>query len=224
MSQYILFCVISVLVCYLFGSIMCGVILTKLTTNDDVRNHGSGNAGATNVLRVHGMKAGLITFAGDMVKCVIAMLLCKYLLILPAAEGLKLNILLDPQTIMYYCGFAALIGHSFPIFFQFKGGKAVSSSLGVLLCIDWKIALAVLLAFIVVVVLTRIVSIGSIMGALQFIILTFFMSLDMPILDHLYISRWGLIIGGLVIVRHKQNIGRLFAGEEKPINLRKQKD
>ncbi len=221
MTQYMILCAVSVVICYLFGSIMFGVIISKIASKDDVRQHGSGNAGATNVLRVLGLKAGLITFAGDMIKCIIAMLLCKYLLILPYSEGLELNIMLQPQTVMYYCGFAALIGHSFPLFFQFKGGKAVSSSLGVLLCINWQVALAVLLAFIVVVVLTRIVSLGSIMGALQFIILTFFMSESLPILDRLYITLWGLMIGCLVIIRHKQNISRLMSGEEKPINLKK---
>ena len=220
MLNYMLMCLLSVVICYLAGGIMFGVILSKLFNKDDIRNHGSGNAGATNMLRVHGVKAGVVTFLLDMIKCFVSMTLCKYLLILPAAQGLNLNILLDPQIVLHYCGFAALMGHSFPILFKFKGGKAVAGSLGVLLCLNWQVALAVLLVFAIIVLITKIVSLGSIMGAVEFIILTFFLSSGAPVLDRLYIILWGLIIGGLVIIRHKENIGRLIKGEEKPISFK----
>ena len=220
MLNYMLMCLLSVVICYLAGGIMFGVILSKLFNKDDIRNHGSGNAGATNMLRVHGVKAGVVTFLLDMIKCFASMTLCKYLLILPAAEGLTLNVLLDPQIVFHYCGFAALMGHSFPILFKFKGGKAVAGSLGVLLCLNWQVALAVLLVFAIIVLITRIVSLGSIMGAVEFIILTYFLSSGAPVLDRLYIILWGLIIGGLVIIRHKENIGRLIKGEEKPISFK----
>ena len=220
MLNYMLMCLLSVVICYLAGGIMFGVILSKIFNKDDIRNHGSGNAGATNMLRVHGVKAGVVTFLLDMIKCFASMTLCKYLLILPAAQGLSLNILLDPQIVLHYCGFAALMGHSFPILFRFKGGKAVAGSLGVLFCLNWQVALAVLLVFATVVLITKIVSLGSIMGAVEFIILTYFLSSGAPILDRLYIILWGLIIGGLVIIRHKENIGRLIKGEEKPISFK----
>ena len=220
MLNYMLMCLLSVVICYFAGGIMFGVILSKLFNKDDIRNHGSGNAGATNMLRVHGVKAGVVTFLLDMVKCFASMTLCKYLLILPAAQGLNLNILLDPQIVLHYCGFAALMGHSFPVLFKFKGGKAVAGSLGVLLCLNWQVALAVLLVFAIIVLITGIVSLGSIMGAVEFIILTFFLSNGAPVFDRLYIILWGLIIGGLVIIRHKENIGRLLKGEEKPISFK----
>ena len=220
MLNYLLLCLLSVVICYFAGGIMFGVIISKISAKDDIRNHGSGNAGATNMLRVLGLKAGVITFVFDMIKCFVAMILCKYLIILPASEGLQLGIFFQPQTVMYYCGFAALFGHSYPVLFKFKGGKAVAGSLGVLLCLNWQVALAVLLTFLMVVVLTRIVSLGSIMGALQFIILNFFLSSGLELLPRLYIILWGLVIGGFVIFRHKENIGRLLKGEEKPISFK----
>lgn len=224
MLNYLLLCLLSIVICHLVGGIMFGVIISKLAVKDDVRQHGSGNAGATNMLRVFGLKAGVVTFVLDTVKCFAAMMLCKYLIIIPASQGVAMNIFIEPTTVMYYCGFAALLGHSFPVLFKFKGGKAVAGSLGVLLCLDWQVALAVLLVFIVVVVLTRIVSLGSIMGALQFIILNYFLSAGLDLLPRLYIILWGIMIGGLVIVRHKENIGRLMKGEEKPISFKSKKE
>jgi len=223
MLNYILLCLLSVAICYFAGGIMFGVIISKLTSHDDIRNHGSGNAGATNMLRVLGLKAGVITFAFDMIKCFLALILCKYLIIIPASQGLELNIIFQPQTVLYYCGFAALIGHSFPVLFKFKGGKAVAGSLGVLLCLDWQVALSVLLVFVIVVVLTKTVSLGSIMGATQFIFANFFVSSGLAFFPRLYINLWGLIIGGLVIIRHKENITRLLKGEEKPISFKSKK-
>ena len=223
MLNYVLLCLLSVVICYFAGGIMFGVIISKLTAHDDIRNHGSGNAGATNMLRVLGLKAGLITFVCDAVKCFLAMILCKYLIIIPASQGLELSFVLEPQTVLYYCGFAALIGHSFPVLFKFKGGKAVAGSLGVLLCLDWQVALSVLLVFVVVVVLTKTVSLGSILGAIQFILATFFVSDGLTLLPRLYINLWGLIIGGLVIIRHKENIARLLKGEEKSISFNSKK-
>lgn len=223
MLNYILFCLLSVVICYFAGGIMFGVIVSKLTAHDDIRNHGSGNAGATNMLRVLGLKAGVITFLFDMIKCFLSMVLCKYFIILPASQGLELNVFLQPQTVLYYCGFAALIGHSFPVLFKFKGGKAVAGSLGVLLCLDWQIALSVLLVFVIVVLFTKTVSLGSILGAIQFILANYFVSDGLASMPRLYINLWGLIIGGLVIIRHKENIGRLLKGEEKPISFKSKK-
>ncbi len=225
MSIYLLKCLLSVIICYFAGGIMFGIIISKLATKDDIRQHGSGNAGATNMLRVFGLKAGIVTFALDMLKCLGAILLCKYLLIYPAAEaldGAKLNIFIAPETVVYYCGFFTLLGHSFPAFFKFKGGKAASGALGVLYCLNWQIATAVFIVFVIVVLLTKTVSLGSILGATEFIILNFFLSADMPMPDRLYIILLGVLIGGLVIVRHKENIIRLRKGEEKPVSFKKQ--
>ncbi len=220
MLNYLLLCLLSVTICYLFGGLMFGIIISKVATKDDIRQHGSGNAGATNMLRVFGIKAGIVTFALDMLKCLAAMLICKFFIVVPASQGLVHNVFTHPDTVMYYCGFATLFGHSYPLFFKFKGGKAAAGSLGVLLCLNWQVALAVLLVFTITVVLTKIVSLGSILGAVEFIILNFFLSSGYELWPRVYIVVWGIMIGGLVIVRHKENIGRLMKGEEKPISLK----
>ena len=220
MLNYLLICLLSVVICYLIGGIMFGIIVSKLAKHDDVRKYGSGNAGATNMLRVFGIKAGIVTFVLDVVKCLAAILLCKYLLILPFSQGLDHNVFTHPDSVIYYCGFATLFGHSSPVFFKFKGGKAAAGAVGVMLCLNWQVALAVLVVFTVVAVLTRIVSLGSILGAVVYIILNFFTSVSYEPLPRLYIVLLGALVGGLVIIRHKENISRLMKGEEKPISLK----
>lgn len=214
MTTYLLLLLLSFVLCYCFGSIIFGVIISKITSGVDVRKQGSGNAGATNVMRTVGVGAAIATFLCDSLKCAAAVLICKYLILIPASAGAELPELLKIEYMTYLLGFFAMLGHSYPLFFHFKGGKAVSSAIGVLFCINWQIALFVLLIFIVCVVLTRIVSLGSVLGAVQFIVLSFVYSAGNPPLIRLYITALSMLIGGLVILRHKDNIKRLLAGEE----------
>ena len=188
--RYILIAVIS----YLIGSVSASIVLTKYVLHDDVRNHGSGNAGATNVARVFGWGPGLLTFACDFLKCVIAM---------------ELGNFFGGDWGKCIAGICCLLGHCFPVYFRFKGGKAVTTGLCVVFLIDWKLALALLGVFLVVALLTKIVSLASVCAAaveiLSFFLLDF--SLPMRVL--------GVFTGLLILIMHRSNIVRLLKGEEK---------
>ncbi len=224
MTTYIIALIASCVLCYLIGSVIFGVIISKLTTGKDVRKSGSGNAGATNVMRTVGVAPAVLTFAFDAVKCAIAMLIAKYLMLIPIASKIAVPEMLSVEYMQYLLGFFAMLGHSYPVFFKFKGGKAVSSSVGVMFCLNWQIALFVLLIFIVCVVLTRIVSLGSVVGAVQFIVLSFVYSMGNAPLMRLYITLLAAPIGLLVIFRHAENIKRLMKGEESPLKPKKTED
>lgn len=180
---------------YLAGSIPCGIIVSKFLGAGDPRLQGSGNIGATNISRVSGKKAGLITLMGDALKGA-----------LPALAG----ILLAPDTpyIAGLAGFAAFIGHLYPLTLGFKGGKGIATALGVFLVLTpWAIALEALL-FAVMILLTRIVSVGSIMAALT-------LPLCICLLD--YPKAYALValfIAILTIYKHRENLKRLIEGEE----------
>jgi len=179
---------------YLIGSIPFGYILTKLFRNTDIRSHGSGNIGATNVLRVVGWKAALPVSVLDVLKGVAAVLLAKAVSDLPA--------------VYLGAGMLAMIGHSFPIFLRFKGGKAVATAIGALLTISGTVTLVFIILAGLIVALTRYVSLGSIIGSLSVPILFWIFGYD---LEHIF---FGLGLALLVTVRHHANIGRLFRGTE----------
>ena len=179
---------------YLIGSIPFGYILTKLLRDTDIRSHGSGNIGATNVLRVVGWKAALPVSILDVLKGVTAVLLAKAVSDLPA--------------VYLGAGMLAMIGHSFPIFLRFKGGKAVATAIGALIVISGTVTLVFIILAGLIVALTRYVSLGSIIGSLSVPIMFFIFGYD---LEHIF---FGLGLGLLVAVRHHANIGRLFRGTE----------
>lgn len=186
--------VLAALAGYLIGSVSGSVIITKYIYHDDVRNHGSGNAGATNVARTFGWRPGIITFLCDFTKCLAAYIVGKYI----AGEW------------GVFAGSAAcLIGHCFPLYFSFKGGKAVSTGACVAALIDWRLFLAILIVFFLVAVKTKIVSISSITAALVLIISVFFVTAQLPL------RLLGVFTGVLVIFMHRTNIRRLLKGEEK---------
>ncbi len=217
MTAYIIALIASFAICYLIGSVIFGVIISKITTGKDVRASGSGNAGATNVMRTVGIAPAILTFACDAIKCALAILVTKYLILIPIAAKIAVPEMLSVEYMQYLLGFFAMLGHSYPVFFKFKGGKAVSSAVGVMFCVNWQIALFVILIFAVCVVLTKIVSLGSVLGAVQFIVLSFVYSIGNAPLTRLYIFMLALPIGMLVILRHLKNIQRLLKGEESPL-------
>lgn len=180
---------------YLIGSFSMSIILTKYIFHDDVRCHGSGNAGATNVARTFGWGPGIITFLCDFSKCVIAMYLGK---ILAGDWGYAV------------AGMACLLGHCFPVYFGFRGGKAVSTGACVAFLIDWRIFAAVILVFFVTALKTKIVSISSILAAAALSLLSLFMVPQLPV------KILGVFTGLLTIVMHIPNIRRLIRGEEEP--------
>jgi glycerol-3-phosphate acyltransferase PlsY len=187
-------CALATVVGYLIGSISCSVLLTKLHYKTDVRTQGSGNAGATNVARVFGMKAGVLTLLGDVLKTVISMLIGK---LLGGDLGLAL------------AGGACLFGHAWPIYFKFKGGKGISVGAGLALMVDWKILLIIFAVFAVVFAITHIVSAASVCAAASIVPAVFIVGAALPQTVMICIA------GPLVIWLHRSNIVRLMKGEEK---------
>ncbi len=180
---------------YLCGSFSTAVLLIKHTKGEDVRTKGSKNAGATNVARVYGMKMGLITLFGDMIKTAI-----------PSILG---HFLLGDLGVAIACA-AVLIGHCWPVFFGFKGGKGVSAAACVALFIDWRLFLILLALFFITFAITKTVSVCSILAAIEYSIV--FILLNGFTAPYVYLT---LFITFLVPFMHRENIKRIFKGEEK---------
>jgi len=187
---------------YLLGSISTGVLLSRLLTHSDIRSEGSGNAGTTNMLRVHGRFMALLTFLGDLLKGIVAVLVGKALV--GGALGGLLGVI------------SAIIGHSYPVFFGFKGGKGIATGFGSMLFVfPWQ-TLTAFAAFLIVVGLTHYVSAGSIAAAVSLPLLIILSTPYDPLV-------WGLsvLVGALVIYRHKQNIVRLMQHKENKLDFTK---
>lgn len=154
---------------YLLGSLNFGVIISGKKYNDDVRKHGSGNAGATNMLRTYGKKAAILTMLGDMLKAVVAVGFGYLVLNINIADTTTDEVirLVDPMGAAI-AGLFVMLGHMFPCFFKFKGGKGVATAAMVILMIDPITFLICLLTFIIIVAGTKFVSLGSIMGLILY--------------------------------------------------------
>ena len=196
-------------VAYLIGSINSSILISKAVMGKDIRESGSGNAGATNMLRTMGKKYAIITLVIDILKGVVALILAKLAMSFGAYD-----------VSMYIAGVAVVVGHNFPVFFGFKGGKGVATSLGVILLLDWKIGLITLAIAIVIMAISKYVSLGSIMAAVVFMILQIAV---MIINDSFDVTRLVcvLILGGLLIIRHRANIVRLLNGTENKLGSKK---
>lgn len=207
---------ICLVIGYVFGLFQTGYIYGKMH-NIDIREHGSGNAGSTNALRTLGVKAGLITFLGDCFKCVAAVLVARGLF-----GGSHTDML---PLLSLYAGFGAVLGHNYPFYLKFKGGKGIATTGGMILATDVRLALVCLLVFIVIVAITRYVSVGSLAVTVLFlagIILMGQYGLFGMAQNHL-LEMYG--IGVLFVIsafyRHRANIGRLRAGTENKIGAKK---
>lgn len=198
---------IAVVIGYLLGSISSSILVGKLMGGIDIRQHGSGNAGATNTLRILGKKAAAFVVLGDALKGVIAilitMVLCKVFSV-------------SSRIPLYAAGLFAVLGHNFPLYFGFKGGKGVLTSVVTVLMLDPILGLIVFAVSILVMALTRYVSLGSCLGALLLVILATVMRLEDT---YFLILCYALAL--LVIVRHKTNIVRLLNGTESKLGSKK---
>ena len=203
--------VLAAIIAYCIGSISFSVIFTKKFAGFDVREKGSGNAGSTNVLRSAGKKIALITLLCDILKGVVAIALA--ILIGKIAKDLNSAILVQIAAL------AVVIGHTFPVFFGFKGGKGVATSLGIILLVNWRIGLICLVFALTLMILSRMVSLGSIMTAILFPIMTIFIT-DSYIVEGNYIL-FGFLLGLFVIYNHRTNLKRIFAGEENKLSFAK---
>ena len=195
--------VLSLLGGYLLGSVSVAIVLTR-RKGGDVRDKGSGNAGATNVARVYGIWVGLATLVGDGVKTALAMLVLGRLLAgLPG---------------MVAAAFGCLLGHCFPLYFGFRGGKAVSVGAAIGLCLDWRLFLILLGVFLILAFSTKRVAVGSMAAAVAF-------PIGMLILGGFpwYSLALGCFITVFVILMHRENVKRLLKGKEPEFKLGKSK-
>ena len=203
--------ILSGVLSYLIGSINSSILISRFVTGKDIRESGSHNAGATNMLRTMGKKYAVITLIIDILKGVVAILIARLAISLGA---------MDSAT--YVSGVAVVLGHNFPVFFGFKGGKGVATSLGVILLLDWKIGLTVLVVALVIMAVTRYVSLGSVMAAVLFMLIqTFYMFVTG--FDYVKFV-CVMILGILLIVRHRENIVRLTEGRENKLVGKKKED
>ena len=195
---------------YVLGSIPSGVIFARLFGSADVRKSGSGNIGATNVARVAGPLAGILTLVFDTAKGA-------------AAVWLTGRFAHESAAWMMLAGLAALVGHCFPVWLKFKGGKGVAAALGVFLALCPAAALAALLLFMIVVAIWRYVSLGSIAAAAAMPLLMYFLWAPRHA-PPLIITFGSLAAAVLIIYKHDGNIQRLVQGEEPKYSFRKKKD
>ena len=207
-TAYILMAVIA----YAIGSVNFSVILSKKIAGFDVRERGSGNAGTTNMLRSVGKGPAILTLLLDILKGIVAILLAKYVVAKLAGDA-------NPAILVQLAGFFVVVGHTFPIFFGFKGGKGVATSLGVLLVMNPLIGGICLVFALVVMALTRMVSLGSIMAAILFPVLTIFITYNYIADGYNYII-FGVAMAILVIFNHRSNIKRLYNGTENRLSFK----
>jgi len=201
--------IIISLIAYFIGSISFSVIFSRKFAGFDVREKGSGNAGTTNVLRTVGKKVAALTLVCDILKGVIAVLIA--MLVGHIWKEL------DTALLKYLAGFMAILGHTFPIFFEFRGGKGVATSLGILLTIEPKIGLICLIFAIILIALTKMVSVGSILAAILFPILNIFIGQN----NNFGTITISILIALLVIFNHRKNIQRIKDGNENKISFKK---
>lgn len=220
--SFIAFIIIAVL-SYLLGSLNFGVILSNHVKKDDVRNHGSGNAGTTNMLRSYGKGIALLTIIGDMLKVFaaifIAFQIVKYIpMLLPETDNLSFSSIDMNMLIKSFAGFFCVLGHIFPCYFKFKGGKGVATSGGMVFAIDWRIALILLAVFIIIVAVTKYVSLGSIVMAILYpvLIFVFHKSLVLTIIAAVFTV--------IVIAAHRENIKKLINHTESKIDFKSKKE
>ena len=209
--------VIMAVIAYLIGSINFSVILSKKIAGFDVREKGSGNAGSTNMLRSVGKKAAALTLLCDVLKGVVA-------IVIAIIVG---NIIKDSnkELLLQIAGIAVVLGHTFPIFFQFKGGKGVATSLGILLMSNWQIGLICLVFALVLMALTRMVSLGSCAAAVLFPVLTLFINDNYTVLTEgkqgsAYLV-YSIIMAIIVLFNNRSNIKRILNGTENKLSFKK---
>ena len=211
--------IVMLLIAYAIGSINFSVIFSKKFAGFDVREKGSGNAGSTNMLRSVGKGAAAITLVCDILKGVVAISIAMIL-------G---NIIKDvnKELLVQIAGIAVVIGHTFPIFFGFKGGKGVATSLGILLMSNWQIGLICLVFALVLMILTRMVSLGSCAAAVLFPVLTLFINENYTVLTEgkngsTYFI-YSVILAIIVLFNHRSNIKRILNGTENKLGSKEKK-
>lgn len=188
------------IIAYLLGSVNCAIILCKVLRLPDPRSQGSGNPGATNVLRIGGKKAAILVLVGDILKGIIAVLIAKFLGLAPHLLG--------------WIALAAFIGHLFPIFFRFQGGKGVATAIGTILILSWPLGLALIVTWLLVLLAFRYSSLAALVATLLAPVYGYWL---LGVGNYLPV----LIMCVLLIVRHASNIRNLWTGKEDKVSEKK---
>ncbi len=199
---------------YLIGSINLSIILSKLMGKGDIREHGSGNAGTTNTLRVLGKLPALAVFIFDVIKPIISISIAKVLIFIGSsvpAESLELAY----ELAILLSAFATILGHDYPIYYGFKGGKGIATSLGAILYIEWPIGVVCLLFALLLIIASRMVSLGSIISALLYPVLVLVNGTAMTYTLPYFIFACSLCV--FALIKHRSNITRLLNGTENKI-------
>ena len=211
--------VIVAIISYLLGSCNFGVIISKSLKKEDIRESGSGNAGTTNMMRTYGKTLGILTIIGDIAKVFVAIWIAFKIMSVEEIKMIFDRISDNPQCVLKsFAGLFAVAGHIFPCFFKFKGGKGVATSGGMVIMIDWRIALILFAIFVLIILITRYVSLGSIIMAVLY-----------PVFMGLFHKDAGLVIISLVftvivVTAHRENIKKLINHTENKIGSKKQKE
>ncbi|MBE6626016.1 MAG: glycerol-3-phosphate 1-O-acyltransferase PlsY [Ruminococcaceae bacterium] len=195
---------LALLVPYLLGSFNTAVFISSKFYHDDIRNHGSGNAGFTNIMRVYGAKAAVITFAGDLLKTVLAILVGWFTF---------------GYVMAYISGLACFFGHIFPVFYRFKGGKGVVCAATIMFMLDWRIFLIELGLFIGILLLSKYISLSSVLCGMTYPI--FLNRMNMTTVH--IIELVAIIIAITVVVKHRANLVRIYNGTENKFKFKKSK-
>ena len=208
MALYIVMAIIA----YAIGSVNFSVIFSKKFAGFDVRQKGSGNAGTTNMLRSVGKKAAALTLICDILKGVVSILIALFLGSIFKAENTAL--------LVQIAAIAVVIGHTFPIFFGFKGGKGVATSLGILIMTNWQIGLICLVFGLVLIILTRMVSLGACAAAILYPVLTLFITEHYITGSNNSYLIYSIILAVIVLFNHRSNIKRILSGKENKISFK----
>ena len=205
--------IVSAVIGYFLGSLNFALILSGKLYKDDIRKYGSKNAGMTNMMRTYGSKAAGLTILGDMLKAIVAVVIGSFIM--------------GHMFGGYAAALGCVIGHVFPIYYGFKGGKGVATAAASILMLDWRAFLIVLAVFILCVVLTKFISLGSVLSAAIFPLITFY-SYHQLDAGRVYSGGWfafivALLIALLVILKHHENISRLAHGTENKFSFKKSK-
>lgn len=201
---------------YLLGSLNFGVILSNTVKKEDVRDSGSGNAGTTNMMRTYGKTLGLLTIAGDILKVMVAIWIAFKIMDVEELKTTLDNASDYPQVVLKsFAGLFAVLGHIFPCFFKFKGGKGVATSGGMVIIIDWRIALILLVIFALTILITKYVSLGSILMAVFYPVFIgiFYKDIILVLIATVFTI--------IVVVAHRENVKRLINHTENKIGQKK---
>lgn len=203
------FAALTAVISYFCGCFNGAVIVSKYILRDDVRTHGSGNAGLTNFYRSFGGPLTLVVILLDVVKAVAAVLVGTWILGSVVGHGAPIWVVLGK----YWAGLFCMLGHMFPCMFKFKGGKGILSGGTIAIMLDWRLALVCWGGFLILAVMTKWVSLGSLSTGITF-----------PLMTWVLYQNWvllllGLIIGGLIIWKHRGNLRRILRGEESKFSF-----